>query len=40
MFEGVTPFQGSNYDEVFKNILARKLYFPPEMNEDGMDLID
>ncbi|CDW85011.1 serine threonine-protein kinase pk61c [Stylonychia lemnae] len=35
-----TPFRGKNYDEVFQNILERRLTFPEDINLDGKDLID
>ena len=40
MLVGVTPFHGKNYDEVFNNILDRRLKFPSSMNPDAQDLID
>jgi serine/threonine protein kinase len=40
MLEGITPFHGNNYDEVFNNILERRLKFPYSMNPDAKDLID
>lgn len=40
MLENVSPFNGSNYDEVFQNILERKLVFPNSMDCDARDIID
>ncbi len=37
---GVTPFAGKNSDEVFQNILERRLRFPGSMDADARDLID
>ncbi|CDW75605.1 UNKNOWN [Stylonychia lemnae] len=40
LLTGVTPFQGKNHDEVFSNILERKIKFPPYMEREAVDLID
>ena len=37
---GKTPFHGKNADEVFNNILERRLTFPSFIDEDAADLID
>lgn len=40
---GKTPFHGKNADEVFNNILQRKLSFPDYLikeNKEVVDLID
>eukprot|EP00347_Sterkiella_histriomuscorum_P007241 403349719 len=40
LLTGVTPFHGKNHDEVFHNILERKIKFPLSMERDAVDLID
>jgi len=37
---GVTPFHGKTSEEVFSNILERKLKFPQYLDKEAVDLID
>eukprot|EP00347_Sterkiella_histriomuscorum_P006028 403354346 len=38
--ENKTPFHGKGYDEVFQNILERRLRFPSYIDKNARDLID
>ena len=35
-----TPFHGRSYDEVFQNILERRLKFPSHLDPHSRDLLD
>lgn len=40
MLVGKSPFFSKKSNEVFKKILERDIYFPPDMDKDARDLID
>lgn len=40
MLVGHTPFQGKTSNEVFQNILERKINYPPYLEKEAVDLID
>jgi hypothetical protein len=40
MLVGKTPFEARNANEVFTNILERKLNFPKWLDKSAKDLID